>query len=505
MIKKNGPDRKTVLGLSAILALSFQPFGLLVHAEDGDLDFGSHSWSVVPSSTPEKHAQPARTSSGSNFSESGTQNRVPDTAYARPASPAAARPAAEAPGESKPLRLYGRIEELSAGAGAKIPLKLVAMVPVRDSSLDAKLNGRVNKSGQMHPMTGITDKSKPLDAEISKNKAPVLTARVEEEVSFPEAFRGTWSGPLTVKQVDFDSRYYEIDREEAEKQAKMIVPGLVGRCSVTFYQNGQKDIEMKPTQVVFHVKDSIGDQMKMMQNSQMGQLLGAMGMGANNPMLANVSGMQIDVPVAIPLGATGQDLISNTGVTGGQINNSLMKNTIKQLTKGVLEQQVVTRDVETGTNGQVKTGYTESVLRFTQQIGDTLYCQAASVSYDDHGNYLNKVLLAGTLSRGSGGAPNLNPGTAVIGGQQGGGGLGDMFGDGSMSSGGMTDLFGQGQQGAAPGAGGAGLGGIPGLGGLGGFGGAQGGQQGGAGGLGDGLMNQMQQIQQVQQMLKDMN
>lgn len=363
------------------------------------------------------------------------------------------------------LMLTGRIEELVTGKGARIPLKLKAMVPIRDTSLDNKPAMKVAaKQTQLNSGIAKTDPASSL------LKAGAASQQiVAKATSFPSNWRGTWSGDMTITMVDFDPRSYEFDPAETEKQKKMATPGTQGRCSVTFYEGSNNSTEVKPTQVVF--SKSMTEAVQSMSDSPMGALLGALGGGADNPMLAN---MQVPA-FALPLGDLGG---ANSGVTGNQMSSELMKNKLTQLSNDVLEQQIVTRDTERSAT-KVRDSFTESVLRFTRKGNDRLYCQAASVSYDANGNYLNKILLRGYLDRGAAPAPSL----------------GSFGGQGVIPEGGGS--------GGALGGPGGGFGGLGGGGGLGGLGGLDG--LGGGGGEGgstpENLQNKLEQLQKMYKQL----
>lgn len=265
------------------------------------------------------------------------------------------------PASGQPLKLFGRIEELCSGTGAKIPLKMQAMTPIRDASLD------------------------------EKNKT--LAARASLQ-SFPIDYRGTWSGELTVWNANFDKSYWEFDPDEANKESQLLRRGTKGRCGVTFYEGANKRIELQPCEVVFTTTVNAADEMKQMMGAS--SPFGAMFAGGANPMIANV---QVPYMYALHLG----NLTSGTGVTGNQLNSQLMKNTLKELARGVVEQEVVTRDSDRNPRtGKIKTGYSESVLRFTRLDANRLYLQAASVSYRNDGRFQYKVILYGTLDRSSG-------------------------------------------------------------------------------------------------------
>lgn len=431
---------KLSLSLTVLLMICSQTIPpALADDGSGDLNFsGSQKWSIVPAgsststSTKSSISTPARNNTSSIHSLPGSDqksmNWVQSPKTADPATvPAAAAPAA-------PIKLYGRIEELCTSTGAKIPLKLQAMTPIRDSSLDApkvsKLSGKVDfKAGKIAGiMPGKTDSGNTLKTGIDKTDSKLSGEVSVEQPSFPTDFRGTWTGMLTVNLVDFDQSYYDFDRAEAEKQASLIKPGIQGKCSVSFYQGSNDKIQVKPTQVVFTIMRNLADEARDLGNSPLGALLG----GANNPMLANVN---MPIPFAIPLGT----LSGNTGVTGNQLTSELAKLDLKELARGVMEEQIVTHDSDRNASGQTRNYYTESVMRFTRMSNDKLYMQAASVSYDNDGNYLDKIVMSGTLSRG--GSNDVSPETFTLFGnpnQSGSsGGLGsDLFGGNNAGGGG---------------------------------------------------------------------
>ncbi|MBX9690563.1 MAG: hypothetical protein K2X27_27855 [Candidatus Obscuribacterales bacterium] len=487
----------TALSLSMLIAYNLNSAALAGDFIIDDKPVGSDNnststskpgtWSIAPSGSATSSAAPTT----SHLRPVPTYNILPPSSNSSH-SAASNSSSASAPTSAQPMRLYGRIEELCSGTGAKIPLKLQAMTPIRDTSRDLKpvqLAGKVKETR----ITGGTQ-----IARIDTNRTPLFQdeATVNESAkSFPIDWRGTWSGKLVVHLVNFDQRYFDFDPQEAQKQQDLLKVGTTGNCSVTFYQGSGSKVEMKPTQVTFSTTVNAAEQMKQMSNSPIGQMLNAIAGGADNPALAN---LQIPYMFALPLGDLGS---SNRGVTGNQIGSELMKNKLTELAKGVVEDQIVTRDTDRTADGRSKTGYTESVMRFTRINGDRLYLQAAAVSYDDQGSYLNKVVLYGTLDRGEGQAPSTPQVdlSGLMGGQGGDGGAQGLGGLGGL-------LGGQGGDGGA-----AGLGGLGGL--LGGQGSGannQGGGDlfGGSGNSGSGastIKNMTDQMKQVQQMLQNMD
>ena len=229
--------------------------------------------------------------------------------------------------ESNAVKLYGRIEQLSGQEGATLPLKLVPQTPLLDKSLSSTA-----------PLSGKLARSFPLD------------------------YLGQWSGEMTISTFACDEAFYRFDPVEAKKQEQLLAPGTKGTCSVTFFVNGEKKIDMLTTDVAFN---------------------GVLDNGS--PTIYNLH-----------LG----NLQAGKGVTGNEITSALLKNSLTELKENVWEQESVTTDRDRNPkSGKIKTDYTENVLRLTRVDHNHLYLQAATVSYGKHGKFQNKVLLYGTLTK----------------------------------------------------------------------------------------------------------
>lgn len=268
---------KELILLTWVALAAFQTAG---RADDGA--FGS-TWTIDGKAPGQQQSVPARHKFPSNDfppdSVGSTGSPPLSSNLAKPLPVATPAPIAEPSSQAPPstgrtLMLTGRIEELVSGKGARIPLKLKAMVPIRDTSLDDKpLLKATAKQTKMNSQMAKTDSaSSLLKAGTSREQI------VAKASSFPSNWRGTWSGDMTITMVDFDQRSYEFDPAEAEKQKKMATPGTQGRCSVTFYEGSNNSTEVKPTQVVF--SKSMTEAVQSMSDSPMGALLGALGGGA---------------------------------------------------------------------------------------------------------------------------------------------------------------------------------------------------------------------------------
>lgn len=370
------------------------------------------SSATTPAHVPEAKADPKKAADLEKGIVEANARSGGERPAARPEERHSALPPTH-PAAKQPVHLYGRIEELCAGTGAKIPLKMVAMQPVRDTSYDAppKLQG----------------------------KATTLTASAATKnlvQTFPIDYRGSWTGELTINSANFDPSYFQWNPAVAEKEARFMQRGNKGTCTVTFYQGANNKIQAEPSQVLFQGTDTVAGSGGMAE-------LGAM---ANNPMFANMANMKVPVTLALKLGAPVQSY--ERGVTGNQLGKELMKNTLKELSPGLLEQDVVTKDSERSSDGRVRIGYSESVLRFTRISSTQLYLQAASVYYNTQAKFQSKIILYGTLNKSYGSAPQYtqNPyGTTTMpnpfGGMMPGGSAGAMPGmpGGAGGAGSMQD------------------------------------------------------------------
>jgi hypothetical protein len=135
---------------------------------------------------------------------------------------------------SKPFHLYGRIDQLSASAGASFP-QLKALTPKMDTRGAKPLQARVS------------------DARFSGNVVS----------SFPTNYSGTWGGNLQLQIMQMDPSFYATDPEEARRTAQALHVGSTGAVNFQFADFGQK-VSLEPARMLFMVpvKDTVqGDQM----------------------------------------------------------------------------------------------------------------------------------------------------------------------------------------------------------------------------------------------------
>jgi hypothetical protein len=330
------------------------------------------------------------------------KNEMPEASTATSAPVMESKPTPTAPAAKKklePFKLFGRIDQLSGSAGASFP-QLKAMTPKLDSR-------------------GV----KPLQA-----RAVDTTFSGNVIRSFPINFQGTWGGNLQLQVVQMDPTYYQVDPQEATRTQQAMRVGSTGAVNFQFQNVGQR-IALEPARVMFMVPS---------QDTEVGAQLDKMFGGANAGMGDMVKQMvkSMPVPVMLEFGEINtSNSMGETGVSGNQLQAHVLKNVIRQLAPNVLEQQIVTQETTWNKQtGQPRTGYGETVLRFTMRNAQQMYAQAASVNYGSNKHFLMKVVLGGWVTKGQ--VMNTDPMGAM-------GGMGNMqqlFGQPGQQSGGMPQL-----------------------------------------------------------------
>jgi hypothetical protein len=348
---------------------------------------------------------------------------TPATPVAPKLSPAPVAPVASAapvrpvqPVHHQTTKLYGRIEELTGSAGASFPIQLKAMTPQMDTR---------NTVHQVRVSTNA------------------FSGKIVS--SFPTDYRGTWGGNLQISQIQITPLYYQIDSEEARRTAQAMRVGNQGSVNFNFDERGGK-VTLEPAQIMFMVpgKDTrVGDEVNRMMGGQSGAF-GAM-----------MSQMVSSMPVPIMLNFGNVDTTASAGMetslAGNQMRSVVLRNNIRQLSPGVLEQQIVTQETtwDKQTRRQ-RTQYGESVIRFTGRNPSQMLVQAATINYSGGRQCLTKVFLQGWIQRGQvmqnnpysglGDMQNLQRMMGAPGGQQPGGQIPQIPGlDPNM----LKNLFGQ--------------------------------------------------------------
>ncbi len=288
--------------------------------------------------------------------------------------PTQARPsvteAPKAPPSSGSLpMLKGRLEEV-AGTGAKLPVGFILGLKAQ--------KGRVDPTA----VKPHVDRIKGLVA------------------SFPADWQGNWGGQLKIHWTQMDKASWDFDAAEAKETQDILRPGTTGTTTFSFYQDS-RSILLQPARVTFPPRTNSYASREMqnqLKNSPFASMLG------NNPAASQMfNSMATGIPVMYLGDLTG------VGVTGNQLSSRVVKNVIKELKPGVLEQNIVAQEAERQKQtGQVRNSYSETVLRFTKINTSQLYVQAATLKYRSDGQFLQKVIMYGTVNRGQN-TENANP------------------------------------------------------------------------------------------------
>jgi hypothetical protein len=309
--------------------------------------------------------------SGGNDSSSGASA----TATLESETPVAASQArtvqtAVTPPAHKTTMLYGRIEQIAGQSGAAFPV-LKAQTPKMD----------------------LRAAQPPLRAQATERQ---LSGTVVN--NFPQDYSGNWGGTLSVWRFEQSPVAYQVDPDEAKWTAQAIKQGAQGLVNFKFSHAANGKIALEPAQICFMVpmKDTYASE-------QVNQMMGGMNNGQMGGMMQQMMGSMADsmkVPVVMQLGNFETSGLV-TGVSGNQLRSALLKNEIRELSPGVLEQQLVTSQVERNTkSGKVVKSYGETILRFTKQTSDQFYVQAAIVSFTEDRQFEEKSVLYGTVRKG---------------------------------------------------------------------------------------------------------
>jgi hypothetical protein len=305
---------------------------------------------------PKTAAAESKTTAGANTPHTSSASHATNAPKATPGSHASV--------------LYGRIEEIAGSAGARFPI------------------------------TFKTQKGK-FDTSEQKQNAQYSTGVIVN--SFPFDFRGTWQGALTIYNAEFSPALMKFDAKETKQNQALTRRGTQGQVTFQFANSANGNVNLEPATIVFQTTLDNSQYAGMLDQvkSVMPDLssLTALGGSQGSPIDANAIAEIIKaVPIMYALHFGGIE--GAMGTTGNALSARLVKNELKRLRADVVEQSIITydRDVNRDT-GKQRLGYTESVVRFYKQSANQLYVQAASVGYDQQGNFQSKVILYGTVTK----------------------------------------------------------------------------------------------------------
>ncbi len=311
-----------------------------------------------PETVKEPAVKPESTSAHMGSPERPHTGLIEETAKA-------AVPVKETP--KKPVMLYGRLEEISGKAAPTFPIVLKALTPKMDQS-------------------GLL-----------KGQATTGTLAGTMERSYPADFRGTWGGSLTLGQLAIAPLNYQIDPEDARKTASLVRQGSVGTANFVFNSDARGNVTVEPTQIIFMVPANQTNSFQVAMQQAGGA--NAMGGQAMEGMMKSMMG-NMKVPIAIKFGNF-QSSAMNPGISGNSFSIGVISNRLKQLSPGIMEQQVITQENVRTKAGKAYSTYSENVFRFTQRGSSQMYVEVASVTYDMARRFMRKMVLYGYINKGS--------------------------------------------------------------------------------------------------------
>lgn len=323
-------------------------------------------------------------------SKTETGSAVVSVPSTKPAASSASTFTAQ-PTREKPLqatatttKLYGRIEQITGGSGAQFPA-LKAQIPSMDNSL--------SPTG---PIKGQAQSESLFSGTVAK--------------SFPQDYQGNWGGNLKVWGIQQDPICYKIDAVESDKMQRLFKKDNEGAVNFLFANDARGGIYLTPAKILFQLPGSeanIDEQMKEMMG---GQSLSAMG-----PMGQYMQQMAKSMPVYFSFYFG--DMQTNAmakGLSGNEMTQRTLRNTVRQLSPNVLEQQIVAQCNEVmKATGQPRVRYEESVLRFTKVNAQQMYVQAAQVVYGADKKFQRKMIMYGYVTKGV--QANTNPYSGMMG------------------------------------------------------------------------------------------
>jgi hypothetical protein len=250
---------------------------------------------------------------------------------------------------SKSQYILGRIEQ-TADSNAKLPITLIKQTPKMDLAPHVVHKGNVSTL-----QTGVS------------------------ESSYPPYVLGLWGGVLTVvSQYDKPNLQRSTDRR----------PGTQGLVIFHFLNSGN-EIMLKPSTIFLptiskKLKDCLmpSEELEAMKEraARRGMSLNPNRLMTRNPTIVLGNGDWVKL-------------------NGSTYQNTVTANTIRTLSKGIVEQDIVSMYRAQNSAGQTRVYYTEVICRFQQRNSDSEFAQVARITYDSDRTIARRVVLEGVVNR----------------------------------------------------------------------------------------------------------
>lgn len=263
------------------------------------------------------------------------------------------------------LALSGSVSTNSAQAEAA-----AAGVPAKAPTLF--LNGRLEQISGRAAQMPIEKTIKGLKIGIAKVDGSVAVAKQQTKpYSYPQKFNGNWGGRLAITYANYDADV-PVDRHQ-------LSVGDQGLGIFSFVTESGKML-LEPSKLWF--KPQVARKIK--------------NFAVPKNMLSEAKDPEAKVNTALlDLGG-----ISSVDANGQQVEYSVLKNTLTNLGKNVLEQNIVLRSNRVNAKtGAVRNDYTETVVRITPVRPDLMYSQIGYVQYGPSGVPLAQFICQGWITR----------------------------------------------------------------------------------------------------------
>jgi hypothetical protein len=194
--------------------------------------------------------------------------------------------------------------------------------------------------------------------------------------SFPNAFKGAWTGVAQVEQFDYAPSSDPGAVAVSQREQGLMFRGRLGQLQVQFTTDSAGRIRTADSVIAFQRTAADARYLDMVASG-----------GADGE------------PITRFLVKFG-NIQNERNVTGLTINATELSNQITQLNANTVEQVIETRtDAVDPGSGRTSVNYKESVIRLIESGPNQMQAQFATVLYGANGAYLTKEVFHGTLTR----------------------------------------------------------------------------------------------------------
>ena len=306
--------------------------------------------------------------------------------------------------------LYGRIEELEQIPGAKFPniLKFEKAKTAKKVLLKAEIQTNHLKA----KVELIKQKSPPQQSNIKEPIQDSNNLRGTVVKTFPKWLLGNWGGQINLTQLKLDHSFWKTNPEEANATSQAHNVGQKGTVNFCFYQTENDQIELKPARIVFFAPlltlypdvsfkySPLTQQWAMRRDCEECR--------SRPPiMISDIEKLVISdmkMPFFMGLENSFKQTLDGTQMvtlSGAKLSTKPWIRTIHEMSPNIIEQELISQNTVTDQKSKRSMkAYTEIVIRFTKLSDDKLRVQIGHVSYFGNHQYMQKIMLDGTVDKG---------------------------------------------------------------------------------------------------------